>query len=377
MRTAMAMIQTPAAKVTQGNLTLFATAIKVRDLIRDGFYSVEKLDPSSGTGFQRVLNNARARKLCDYIVKGQDLQDAFLPTSVFLATHKSIPFDSKTNTITIDTNEVGSFNVVDGQHRLEGLKMAATKDARVYDFVMPVNIAVELEEIAQMCHFLIVNTTQKSVDKAVELNIIARLTQMTHIEKTPYLPKWIQNMVDSGEVNKAQGMVNFLNDCPDSPWHGRINMANEHGGGRVNSASFVTSIRKYVLTADNPILHYQDKYREIFLNYWKAVTELIDDEGNATVLYKYNGVVLFCMFSVPFFTKLVSMYSNNFTVDIMKELLSKCFECMEGEHAGVVHTDWWRTGGTASGMNQAAIRPVFVEMARALNRPTSSGEIEI
>ena len=55
--------------------------------------------------------------------------------------------------------------------------MAAERDPRVLDFEVPVNIAVNLPWIAQMCHFLIVNTTQKSVDKSVEQRIVARLTE--------------------------------------------------------------------------------------------------------------------------------------------------------------------------------------------------------
>ena len=119
------------------------------------------------------MNTARAKKLADYIIRGQDSHDAFLPTSVFLATDKSIDFNEENNTIEIDTALVGPFSVVDGQHRLEGLRMAAHKDARVLDFETPVNIAISLPKIAQMCHFLIVNTTQKSVDKSVEQIIIA------------------------------------------------------------------------------------------------------------------------------------------------------------------------------------------------------------
>ena len=55
--------------------------------------------------------------------------------------------------------------------------MAAKKDARVLEFAVPVNIAANLPKLHQMCHFLIVNTTQRSVDKAVEQRIIARLTE--------------------------------------------------------------------------------------------------------------------------------------------------------------------------------------------------------
>ena len=37
------------------------------------------------------------------------------------------------------------------------------RDSAMDEFQVPVNIAVGLDEISQMCHFLIVNTTQKSV----------------------------------------------------------------------------------------------------------------------------------------------------------------------------------------------------------------------
>ena len=188
-----------ASKVRQGELVLYTTSIKVSDLVSDGFYSVETLDPENlnDKGYQRLLNKARAKKLADYIVKGQDSQDAFLPTSVFLATDKNIEFDDSTNTIDIDINVVGPFSVVDGQHRLEGLKMAVDKDPRVLDFEVPVNIAINLPKIAQMCHFLIVNTTQKSVDKSVEQRIIARLSEALDIEDDlPSLPKWIFNTVE-------------------------------------------------------------------------------------------------------------------------------------------------------------------------------------
>jgi DGQHR domain-containing protein len=118
----MSKITRPAARINQGDLTLFTTSLKVRDLLSPNFYSVEALDPENPNdrGYQRLLNKARAKKLSDYIVAGQDTHDAFLPTSIFLATDKDLPFNESNNTLTIDTNEIGAFSVVDGQHRVEG-----------------------------------------------------------------------------------------------------------------------------------------------------------------------------------------------------------------------------------------------------------------
>jgi DGQHR domain-containing protein len=224
----VAKIKIAASLVRQGDLVLYTTSLKVKELVSEGFYSVETLDPDdqNSKGYQRLLNKARAKQLADYIIRGQDSQDAFLPTSVFLATDKNINFNQTDNTIEFDISFVGPFSVVDGQHRLEGLKMAAEKDNRVHNFEVPVNIAINLPRIAQMCHFLIVNTTQRSVDKSAEQRIIARLTAALDIEDMPSLPRWILNTVERGEVEKAVKFADYLNTMAESPWFGKIRMAN-------------------------------------------------------------------------------------------------------------------------------------------------------
>ena len=375
----MAKLTLPAARVRQGNLTLFSTSFKVKDLLTKNFYSVETLDPEDpdDSGYQRLLNKARAKKLADYISRGQDTQDAFLPTSVLLATDKSIAFNSKDNTVEIDTAAVCPFSVVDGQHRLEGLRMAAEKDPRVHNFEIPVNIAIKLTRLEQMCHFLIVNTTQKSVDTSVEQRIYARLSEALEVEDLPSLPRWVLNTVQKGEVDKAIKYVDYLNKTKDSPWFGKIKMANSgKDSATVTQASFVKAIVKYVLTANNPLSIFKDfeKEKKIFLNYWKAIQANLDD-GNSSVLYKYNGVELFCKFSIPFFTKLHD--KGDFTVKVMDKLLQSCLENVEGEYAGVGHPEWWVKGSQASRLNAAAINIVSQEMSKALHAASGTSTIKI
>jgi DGQHR domain-containing protein len=367
----MAKIKIPAARVRQGELVLYTTGLKVKDLVSDKFYSVETLDPEGNgdKGYQRLLNKARATRLADYILQGQDTKDAFLPTSVFLATDKDISFNEGDHTIEFDTSVIGPFSVVDGQHRLEGLRMAAEKDARVRDFEVPVNIAVKLPKIAQMCHFLIVNTTQKSVDKSVEQRIIARLSDAISLEDMPSLPRWIMRTVERGEVEKAIKLVDYLNKAEESPWRDKILMANDpdRDGTTVNQRTFVKAIVKYVLTANNPLANFKDfdKEKKVFLNYWRAIAGLLDD-GDSSVLFKYNGVELFCKFSMPFFNKLVD--KKNFTVTTMRDLLVTCFENVEGEYAGVGHPEWWTKGSKASFLNAGAINVVSQELSKALHK---------
>lgn len=363
-------IERPASLVKQGNLILFSTSLKVSDFLIPNFYSIERLDPENAKekGYQRLLNKGRAKKLAEYIISGLDTKDAFLPTSIFMATSKSLPFNSLNNTIKIDTDKVGPFNIVDGQHRVEGLKMAAEKDNRVLEFEIPVNIGINLSEIAQMCHFLIVNTTQKSVEEGVAQRIRARLTMALNVDNTPSLPKWILNSVKKGEDEKALKYVDYLNKEEGSPWKNKVQMANnELSNGSINQKSFVKAIKKYILVADNPIFitENEEKQHKIFLNYWSAITNIIDKE-KATVLFKYNGVELFCKFCVPFFQKLDN--DRDYKISTMEKILRDMFDNLEGEYIGVGHSDFWIKGGKAGGLNASALSKINTEMVKALHK---------
>ncbi len=365
-------ITRPASLVRQGDLTLYTTSLKVSDLITPHFYSIERLDPENANekGYQRLLNKGRAKKLADYIVAGQETRDAFLPTSIFIATDKNIAFNPANNTIEIIIDEHGPFNVVDGQHRVEGLKMAAEKDTRVLEFEVAVNIAINLSEIEQMCHFLIVNTTQKSVEEGVAQRIRARLTRAMGVDDTPHLPKWIFSSVQKGEDEKALRYLDFLNNESSGPWRSRIRMANDEGAdGSINQKSFVKAIKKYILVANNPVVNTEpeDRQHKILLNYWTAITNIIGID-ESSVLFKYNGVELFSMFCVPFFGKMVNM--SDYKVSTMQGLLASVFENAEGDGTGVGHSDFWAKGGTASGLNSAALRKINTELIKALHRPT-------
>ncbi len=386
-------ITVPAARVRQGNLSLYTTSLTVRQLMEKGFYSIDHLDHEENKGYQRLLQKSRAKKLANYIIDGQEAKDAFLPTSVFLATSANIPFNEKNNTITFNINDLkgsdGSkgFNVVDGQHRIEGLKIAAEKEPRVLDFEIPVNIAYNLPFLHQMCHFLLVNTTQKSVDKGVEQQIISRLTELKGLTEGITLPKSIQKMVDKGEVEKAYNMVKYLNETKDSPWYKKILMVDqlskEHSNRTSKQKSFVALVDKYVITANHPLrLAVEDSRKEqiIFLNYWKAIANLLEPDtnlpnGSKTNLYQYGGILLFSMFSLPFFYKITSV-NENYTVETMEKYLKKCFENMEGEYELLGTPNGWMPGiGQAGAINAGIASKISAVMTTALNK--SDGDIVV
>jgi len=351
-------------------------------LKRPNFYTIKKLDPEDGgSGYQRLLNEARAKKLAEYLLDGQEEGDAFLPTSLFLATEKDIMFDATRNTITFDTDSVGPFSVVDGQHRIAGLILAAEKDDRLLDFEVPVNIAVGLDDISQMCHFLIVNTTQRSVDEAVEQQIVARLTGMVELEEVPLLPRWIRRQVEKGEDARALTVANYLNTEPTSPWCGKIRMANEEkdSDATINQKSFVKSLKRYVFASSNPLSvpDWDTKRHQVLSNYWKAVVELLVDRDapKPSVIFKTTGVDLFHLVSATVFTHLFEQ--KDFKKETIKTVLLRGFGNLTGENVGMTHPEWWQRGNGASGLNSSAVRKLATALNHAINAKDGVADIAL
>jgi DGQHR domain-containing protein len=370
-----------AALVRQGSLKLYATSVTVRDLKLPGFYQISKLDPEEGgPGFQRLLNQGRAKKLTDYLLDGHTEGDAFLPTSVFLATNKDIPFEPSTNSITFDVKDVGPFNVVDGQHRIAGLVAAAERNSELLNFEVPVVIGVRLDDISQMCHFLIVNTTQRSVDKAVEQQIVARLSGMVNVENMPTIPRWIRRQVEKGDDAKALKVANYLNTDSNSPWLNKIRMANdESADATINQKSFVNSVKKYIFSANNPLADpsLDESRPKMLSNYWKAIVELLVDpeSSKSSVIFKTNGVDLFHISSATVFLYLANR--RDFTKDTIKEVLRRGFANLSGENIAMSSPEWWQRGNKASDLNNAGVRKLANALSLAINVQDGAGEIAL
>jgi DGQHR domain-containing protein len=375
----MSKIEVPAAKVRQGNLTLYTTSIKVSDLLSANFYSIERLDPNNQkAGYQRVLNETRAKRLAKYIISGLDAGDSFIPTSIFMATDKELKFHPENNTLEIDISETGPFSIVDGQHRAEGLRIAAAEDKRVTDFEVPVNIAVSLNSLAQMAHLLIVNTTQKSVDQGVSQQIFARLTDTLMTEELPTIPDWIMRAVEKGDDGKALSFVHYMNINNNSPWRGKIKMANdEDASGTINQASAVKTIKKFILVANNPLLDQETKIQNaVFVNYWQTITELINPSVQTT-LYKYAGFEQFSQFFVPFVSHILSKHGKKFSVDFMKNILREVFENLEGDGIGIGTSEFWDIGGQAGKYNSGARSQITKNMVQVLAKTLVDDEESI
>ena len=381
----MPKITVPAVRIEQDGKVLYLTRFTVADLITPGFYGVPEL-VAGGTdrkdeGFQRALDEKRAQKFARYI---DDVGvETFLPTSLFLATSEEVAHDAATGAITFETSGDKSrpfFFMVDGQHRAAGLKKAAEHPDKhwLMDFPVPAVIASGLNSTEQMVQFLIVNTTQKNVSTDVAQQILAQFTREDGVEEMPSLPKIILDKMRN--VDKALDLVEHLNSSPDSPWQGKIRMANQpkEAGTTTNQKTLVDSLNKFVLTPDHSIALEEDgaKRCKILTNYWTAVAEQFapsDAESMDIPLFKTAGIDIFHWASPAVF-KHLERNAQPRTAENFRACFLSAREFIDDEFGNIYAPDFWQRGGIASGFNKGSSRKYADALSKAVKQiPRKTG----
>ena len=375
----MAEISRPAVEIQQGNLTVYLTYVTPAELVIPNFYTVEKLDPQSSAGFQRVLDQRRANRLARHLKEAVGVGYANLPTTIFLATDHPLAFDSASDRLCYETDEVCPFSVVDGQHRIEGLIAASKDEPALKDFKLPAAIATSLDDTQQMYHFLIVNTTQKPVERALEMQITRRFTDMDGIEAIPYLPFWLREEVDSGADAQALRLIEFLNSSPDSPLQGRIKMANDTTPtrGRINQAGIGSILKSEVFTGGNPLYMQEsdrDRRHRIICNYLNAVDSIFvaDMPRDASLVYTNNGVFFFFAISKWVFAEIYAS-TKDFTTQSLAAIILETLDELDEPFIEISDPEWWRRGGEGTRLlNRAGARASANAFLQALQRSRAS-----
>ena len=376
----MSLFSRPAVEISQGNLTLYLTYVTPDDLFNDNFYTVDALEPRTQEGFQRILDETRASRLSRHLIEAIDEGYAHLPTTIFLATDKNLDYDADSKILRFDTDEVGPFSVVDGQHRIEGLRQAIDKKPNMRNFRLPVTIGSNLDDTHQMYHFYVVNATQVPVDPSMRQQITKRFTEMDGVEDLPYMPYWLQRQIARGSDAKALRMVEFLNEHKDSPLKGRIQMANDpKSRNKIKQSSIVNVFKSQVFVASNPLTIQEtdpEKAAKIMLNYFRTIDNMFADgrDRAKTVVYKSNGIFFFLGISKWVFNSIYSS-TRNFTVESITQVIQNALDELEDEFRSIAFAEWWMSGHGASSLNRASTKVYIDAFQQALAASQQSDDI--
>jgi DGQHR domain-containing protein len=284
--------------------TMFMGAMKARDVydISQSFIR----NPKNNNGIQREINETRVRGIAEYC----EDPDAIFPTPIILSgKSECVKFDYEKNEIIFNENVIKTgnlFSVVDGQHRLEGIKRSKKEDY----FKLPVIIIFDTNNEQDAYLFSVINGNQKPVSKSLVYDLFD-LSSDRSVEKS------------------CNYIVRSLNSTKDSPLYKSIKMlgvkSSDAPNAKVSQATIIRNLIPFISkdsSKDNLALKIGTAlekldsnkfiFRELFIkveestiyqilfNYFKAFNLVIDQ--------KFNDQ------TKDFFEKTIGMTSKIFTL---------------------------------------------------------------
>lgn len=255
---------------------LYTFSLKVKDLITISYVAVRGRDNEEGA-VQRVLNKKRISSICQYVLDGNMFLNTFI---VNWNDDNFIPEFIDEHTVKIPlANSVAQ--LIDGQHRLEGIKEAAKIDHSILEKKVLVSMVLNFSTKEAAKIFININSEQKPVPKS----LIYDLYGVTDDDK-------------NYAITRADDIAKELNENMDSPYYNQIKYpGNPRGKGKIDLSTVVSVLKKYVdingKLDENNIkdLHLQS---QIIINYFSAIKYHWDIEklwGNASqnVFFKASG----------------------------------------------------------------------------------------
>ena len=253
-------------------IPLYVFSVPAKTLV--GEAKIYRRRPGREDGYQRELLSVRLGKgklgVPGYLLH----QMGIFPTSILLNIRKEdaeIRFEEKDKVA--DNIAIGklivpegvTWYVVDGQHRLEGLKIAMRERPELEDY--PVLLTVTNENaFYEMLIFYIVNSRVKSVPTDLAYRLLQRMLYEA--------PRWVKNIMTRVERRKgiAATIVDYLNTEDNSPFKGKIREVGEpqkpwHVTEDGTLTRYVTIVLKERIFEGM----YDYDVAQLLISYWSAI----------------------------------------------------------------------------------------------------------
>lgn len=221
----MASITAPYIDVTQGGKKFVLTRISAGVLTKISYVAVRGLSEEKGA-IQRILNTRRIASIKDFTLAGGSYPNAIILNWVGTA-NKIVRH--KGNLSFADAKD--SAQIIDGQHRLAGIKAALAEDKKIEKLELPVVIYENLTTQACADIFLSINTEQKPVPRSLVFDLYGEASE---------------HIVDPAAV-RARDIAMYLNETEGSPYFGEIKLPGDQprkGGIALSTA--VSAIKSLV-----------------------------------------------------------------------------------------------------------------------------------
>lgn len=211
-------------KTTINNIDIYTFSMTVSELANISYVAVRGKDNEEGA-VQRILNKQRIASIKRYVLDGNMFVNTFV-----------LNWTNTQEKPIVDGNDIlipivySSAQLIDGQHRLAGLKAAMEDDKEIANNYVLVSLALNLETQAAAKIFLNINSEQKPVPKS----LIYDLYGITAEER-------------NYAINRANDIANELNNDVNSPYYRAIKLPGDpRGKGKLDLSTVVTALKTYV-----------------------------------------------------------------------------------------------------------------------------------
>jgi DGQHR domain-containing protein len=251
----MPEITAPFLQVQQPNLQFYLTTLPANAIVAVSYAAVRKPDAEEGA-VQRVLNPSRISSVKEFTLKV-----GHYPGTIVLN------WKTELNPLVIDGSNLKfelverCAQLIDGQHRVAGIKAAIAEQAALGEMRLPVAIYTDLSTQACADIFLSINTEQKSVPRSLVFDLYG-------VASEP--------MIDPvGE--RARDIAYFLNDATESPYQGLVKLpGSPPRKGGIALSTIVTALKPLISdkgTLDQIGVTELELQKKVLLNYFLVLHE--------------------------------------------------------------------------------------------------------
>jgi DNA sulfur modification protein DndB len=240
---------------------IFTFSMKISDLLDITYVAARGKSTEQGA-VQRILNKQRISLIRKFILDGNLFVNTFI---INWTDSENLP-KIKKETLNIPLQGRRA-QILDGQHRVEGLREAIGIDPKIKEKEVLVSLAVGLSTKEAAKIFLNINSEQKPVPRSLIYDLFGEA-----VEDKEHA------------INRATDIIDFLNNDNSSPFFQKVKYpGGQKGNGLIDLAIIVNAIKPH-LGVDGVFNRLQlneiEVQQRIIINYYSAIRKAYQRVNN-------------------------------------------------------------------------------------------------
>ena len=329
-----------AFELGQNGQRMYLTWMEAEQLMDESRVRVDVWKRTDKDGYQRGHTPSRSKAFGRYISVSKGIS----PLSVLLSVRAPVEFKSERESFgKLVLPEGEPLWIVDGQHRIWGLRDAIDRSPDYVTFPLPVVILPTYEEVdseskrleqaryEEAKQFVVINRTQKGMRADLAEQFLSRLVK----REGPAVIAGLPSRVTEGIEWKPRALtiaerVNAI----DGPWKGKVHFPGDPKKGTAVSQGALTESLEPILKHESFQAYSEDEIVEMLQRYWGAIYELCPaavDDPQDYIIQRTTGVGTLHRL----FPSVAAFCGVELTQQRIKEVLSKMEFGMTSEFWGI------------------------------------------